>query len=314
MSALFPSFYALLEQVIDYAGMFPPARLPLEPALRNFVRYQVWPARWMLARFILPVGKLGEVGALIETGLMRDDVLGFSVLGRGNMEGFREGVLDEIEAMKAFRARWGERVRVEAFETRCPDGDALVEVVPWLREAEVRPFFEAPFGPGWEARAAGLIRALAEVGGEAGFKLRTGGVTAEAFPSVAQVAWALCACREAGVPLKCTAGLHHPVRSLRGEVGTKMHGFLNVFVAGTLAWARGLDQVEVAQILAEEDPAEFVFTAREVAWGGVRASVEEVENARRVFMLSFGSCSFEEPKEDLEALGYGVSYPGLIKP
>ncbi|MCB9136476.1 MAG: hypothetical protein H6636_13700 [Anaerolineales bacterium] len=314
MNALFPSFYALFEQVVDYAGLFPPASLPLEVAIRNFIRYQAWPEQWMLARFIVPVAKLGELGALMEAGLSWEGTLKFSVLGGGNVEGFRAGVVEEIKAVEAFRARWGTRVQVEAFEARCPEGKTLFAVEPWLREAGLRPFFEVPFGPGWEARVEGVIRALAEVNGDAGFKLRTGGVTAEAFPSVEQVAWALCQCQEARVPIKCTAGLHHPVRCFREEVGTKMHGFLNVWMAGILAWTRGLDQAEVAQILAEEDPAEFVFSVREAGWRGRRATKSEVESARQAFMVSFGSCSFEEPKEDLEALGYGLGKSGLIKP
>lgn len=313
MNTLFPSLYTLLEQGIDYAGMFPPARLPLETALENFIRYQTWPERWMLARFIVPAAKLGELDAFLDTALKWEGALRFSVLGSGITDDFIAGVVAEVRAVEAFRTRWGAQVQVDAFETRCPNGEALSEVTPLLCEAGLRPFFEAPFGPGWALRAEELIRTLSAVGDGAGFKLRTGGVTADAFPSVEQVAWTFCACRDAGVPLKCTAGLHHPVRSYRAEVGTKMHGFLNVFVAGTLAWARGLDQAEVGQILAEEDPAEFVFTAREVAWREVRVSVEEVKSARQAFILSFGSCSFEEPKDDLESLGYGLLKSSLIK-
>jgi hypothetical protein len=302
-----PSLFALLDEGLDYAGMFPPASLPLEAAMRNFIRYQAWPERWMLARFIVPAAKLGELAQLIEEGLAWDGTLAFSVLG--GAEGFREGAMVED-----FRIRFGKRVRVEVYETRFPRGEgvaareALAEVMPVLHGAGLRPFFEAPFGPGWEARAGTLIRALA---GEAraGFKLRTGGVTAEAFPSVEQVAWAVCACRDAGVPMKCTAGLHHPLRSFRAEVGTKMHGFLNVFVAGVLAWARGLDHAEVGQILAEEGTGGFAFETMGLAWRGRRATISEIEAVRRGGMLTFGSCSFEEPKEDLEALGFG-----LIKP
>ncbi|NUM46279.1 MAG: hypothetical protein HUU38_16370 [Anaerolineales bacterium] len=312
---IFPSLFSLLHQVIDYAGLFPPADLPLETAMQNFIRYQAWPERWMLARFILPTAKLGELTQLCEGGLTWEGTLGFSVLGATNPAMFRAGVAQDVAMVKDFRARFGARVRCEVYETRFLNMERketalgmLEEVIPILTEAGMMPFFEAPFGKGWEARAEALIQALAEVSSplRAGFKLRTGGVMANAFPTPEQVAWALCACREAGVPLKCTAGLHHPVRSFRAEVGTKMHGFLNVFVAGVLARARGLDQAEVGQILAEEDPAGFAFSATEVAWRGWRATTAEVEAARREGIISFGSCSFEEPKEDLGALGLSL--------
>jgi hypothetical protein len=80
-------------------------------------------------------------------------------------------------------------------------------------------------------------------------------------------------------------------------------------VAGVLAWARGLDHAEVGQILAEEGTGGFAFETMGLAWRGRRATISEIEAVRRGGMLTFGSCSFEEPKEDLEALGFG-----LIKP
>lgn len=315
MNPVLPSLYTLLSQVIDYAGLFPPADLALEPAMQNFIRYQTWPEKWMLSRFILPAVKLDALAKLIEAGLAWEGELGFSVLGRADPAMFRAGVAQDVEAVKGFRARFGERARLDVYETRfiavtrkeTAEG-MLAEVLPILTGAGLIPFFEAPFGAGWEARAEALIQALAEKPAEAwaGFKLRTGGVTASAFPSPEQVAWAVCLCRDLGVPMKCTAGLHHPVRSFRPEVGTKMHGFLNVFVAGVLAWATGLDQAGVSAILEEEDSAGFEFTATEVGWRGQRVSVAEVEKVRREGILSFGSCSFEEPKEDLERLGLGL--------
>ena len=70
------------------------------------------------------------------------------------------------------------------------------------------------------------------------FKLRCGGLEAAAFPSPEQVAFTLDTCRSAGVPLKFTAGLHHPLRHLDPGLQTPMHGFVNVLAAGALAHAR----------------------------------------------------------------------------
>ncbi|HNB52400.1 MAG TPA: hypothetical protein PK530_10675 [Anaerolineales bacterium] len=62
----------------------------------------------------------------------------------------------------------------------------------------------------------------------------------------------------------------------------------------------------MSEILEEEDAAGFEFTATEVGWRGQRVSLAEVEKVRHEGILSFGSCSFEEPKEDLERLGLGL--------
>ena len=56
MSAAAP-LHALLERSIDYAGLFPPASLALEPALRNHAGYVLTSDSWMLGAFILPVAQ-----------------------------------------------------------------------------------------------------------------------------------------------------------------------------------------------------------------------------------------------------------------
>ena len=55
--AVSASLRALLNQAIDYAGMFPPCALALEPALRNQASYVRSSEVWMLNGFVLPVGQ-----------------------------------------------------------------------------------------------------------------------------------------------------------------------------------------------------------------------------------------------------------------
>ncbi len=126
---------------------------------------------------------------------------------------------------------------------------------------------------------------------------------ADAFPFPEQVARAIAAARDAGVPMKATAGLHHPVRHYNGGVQTKMHGFLNVFGAGVLAVTHGLSVEQIQNILEDEDPASFIFDESGFAWKNIHASNEQIARARQN-VVSFGSCSFDEPREDLQALGF----------
>ena len=48
------SLHALLEGLIDYAGLFPPAELDMERAVRKYIGFRTEAESWMLARFVLP--------------------------------------------------------------------------------------------------------------------------------------------------------------------------------------------------------------------------------------------------------------------
>ena len=301
------SLKMFLSQIIDYAGLYPPANLPLEEAFANFVLYQQAEEAWMLSRFIIPAKRLEELPRFYGS-------LAFSVLGRGGKDAkeFLENLKLDIEDVRAFRDMHGADVLVDMFEVALPasvleDSESAHDVVNSATEAlnmnGLTVFSEAPFGDGWHARAGRLMRVLRKFKDRhVGFKLRTGGVIADAFPSTEQVAWAIASARDAGVPMKCTAGLHHPIRHYNESVQTKMHGFLNVFGAGVMAVVNNLSVEQIQSILEDEDPANFVFDESGFQWKGLRIATPGVLHARNQF-VSFGSCSFDEPLEDLRALG-----------
>ena len=134
-----------------------------------------------------------------------------------------------------------------------------------------------------------------------GYKLRTGGVTADAFPNSVQIARALLASTKHHVPIKFTAGLHHPVRQFRDEVKTEMHGFLNVLGAGVLSAEHHWDEAQTIEMLEDQHPNSFEFHDTVFAWRDWEITIDRIK-ARRKFVTSFGSCSFDEPREDLRAL------------
>jgi hypothetical protein len=59
-------------------------------------------------------------------------------------------------------------------------------------------------------------------------KFRTGWTSAEQYPDEAELASAIKAVVDAGVPFKATADLHHAVRSIDPETGLEQHGVLNL--------------------------------------------------------------------------------------
>jgi hypothetical protein len=305
MSSPKSSFQIFMAQILDYAGMYPPANLPLQEAFKNFIVYQTDPHAWMLSRFVVPAKRLSELPAF-------DEKISFTTLGRGgkDMEEFLANIHLDIADIRAF-ADVHPTASVDMYEVALPassltDKFSANEIVTRAAEAlnknGITVFFESPFSEGWEGRTEKLLRALRKVKDKhVGFKLRTGGVTAEAFPSPEQIAQAIIQTREAGVPMKCTAGLHHSIRHFNSSVNTKMHGFLNVFGAGVLAFANGISQADIQSILEDEQAENFVFDENGFAWNDLRVVSSEIQRAR-LFATSFGSCSFDEPKEDLQKL------------
>ncbi|HXG09880.1 MAG TPA: hypothetical protein VNK04_08840 [Gemmataceae bacterium] len=309
------SLRALLAGVIDYAGLFPPAQLPLDQAIRNYARYRTGPDAWMLGRFVIPAARLAELPPYCN----EVAPLKLSVLGRGGgmTREPLQGMADDLETILAFHRDWGERAAIEALELpladevvqptqkKDPQG-GLAGLTTALEKAGLPlkiTYFEINPGPDWRTRFDLLSAILvADPSRRLGFKLRTGGLHASAVPAVADVSFVLTACCRNRVPLKFTAGLHHPLRHFDAGLQTKMHGFLNIFVAGVLAHARRLDEDQVRPIIEDEDAGHFGFDDDGLHWKDLRAATEEIVTARR-WVTSFGSCSFDEPRDDLRALG-----------
>ncbi len=293
------SLKALLTQAIDYAGLFPPAELALEPALQNQAGYLRSAELWMLGAFVLPIAQFEaarpHLGQFTPEHPLRISALGPKT-ARANA--FREALETAADAIKTLLAEHKGAVRVDQFEMLLPPGpveDSLGAARAILGDLALNLFWEAPAD-----EAATTIEALA--GSGAGFKLRTGGVTAEAFPSGEQIARALVATVRHQVPIKFTAGLHHPVRLFHESVKTKMHGFLNVLGAGVLAAEYRWSESQTQEMLAEEKGAAFAFDDETFRWRDWKIAATQI-TARRRLVTSLGSCSFDEPRDDLRALG-----------
>jgi len=291
------SLHALLQHSIDYAGLFPPAELALEPALENQSAYVRSADSWMLGTFVLPIGKFAAAAshfALFDS----EHRLRISALGpkTTNASEFEQAL---SEAAKAIKSLSGARpaVLVEQLEMPLPPGsihESLGAAKALLSDLELKIFWETPAD-----LAVETIEALVSAG--SGFKLRTGGVTADVFPSSRHLARSLVASGGCRVPIKFTAGLHHPVRLFHPSVQTKMHGFLNVLGAGVLAAEHSWTEEQTAEMLNDEEPGSFLFDDARFAWRDAEISTERI-NARRKLVTSLGSCSFDEPRDDLRAL------------
>src|SRR5438876_121406 len=296
------SLQALLAYSIDYAGMFPPCSLALESALQNHANYVRSPEAWMLNTFVLPVEQFDAAKELLSP---FDPLHPLRVAALGpktaNAEAFLEALEKADTAIRSLSSNV-DLISISHLEMFLPRDVALTS----MEEArsllgDLPVFWETP-----RNRAEQTIALLSEYNSGAdlatfGYKLRTGGVTADAFPTSAQIAGALVAPATHQLPIKFTAGLHHPIRQFRDEVKTKMHGFLNVLGAAVLAAEHRWDAHQTSIMLEDENADSFSFTDDFFAWRQWKISIERLQY-RRKFVASFGSCSFDEPRDDLRAL------------
>jgi hypothetical protein len=298
------SLRALLAGTIDYAGLFPPASLSLEPAVKNYAEYLRTDDAWMLGTFVLPVGQFDDVSAFLN-GFDVQHRLRVSALGAKteHASDFGTALSSTAKAISDFNRRHGAVAGITQIEMPLPnDATASVtQAAEALENLQVPVFFEAPADAAERTIAQLAEHRLATGSTLVGFKLRTGGVIASAFPSSVQIARALVAAVEHRVPIKFTAGLHHPVRQFHSSVQTKMHGFLNVLGAGVLAAEHGWDVQQTARMLEAESSSEFTFSDDAFTWDRWEIATERVI-AHRKLVTSLGSCSFDEPREDLRGL------------
>lgn len=298
------SLRALLERSIDYAGMFPPCSLGLEPALENQARYVRLQDNWMLNAFVLPVGQFDTVRQFLSQ-FDPAHPLSISALGpkMSDATAFAEAIELTDEAIRSLSKHNVDLIRITQLEMFLPE-DVDLSLLGEVRSiiGDLVCFWEAP-----AERAERTIALLSEHNSNAdqptfGYKMRTGGVTADAFPTSGQIASALVEPTTHQVPIKFTAGLHHPLRQYREEVKTKMHGFLNVLGAAVLAAEHKWDAAQTVAMLEDEQVHSFKFDDEFFAWRDWKIDVRRTTD-RRKFVTTFGSCSFDEPREDLRALG-----------
>lgn len=291
----------LLDNLIDYAGLFPPAELTMAEAVRNYAAYRQSEHNWMLGKFIVPASRLEEFEQAAASCWPRDGEAVFwklSALGGTNLN-------DDLAQINRFSQchSFGEKDAVVLIDTiefkasTVAEIEAAIQMMP----ATLTCFIEIPI-------ADDPTKLLQAIGAEGAFaKVRTGGVTADAFPTSQNLARFIATCAEEDVAFKATAGLHHPLRSMNrltykaDSDSAMMHGFLNVFLAAAFA-QNGASVEQLAEMLEETSPEAFRFKDGCVYWRDEMLVVGHIRNARHLFSLSFGSCSFTEPIEDLQRL------------
>jgi hypothetical protein len=283
----------LVSGLIDYAGLFPPAALDVKTVVRNYAEYADGEESWALGRLIVPVDRLSEFTDAFNEVCCDERAKAWvlSVLSSNNP-------IDDAARIAAFTQGAALIDTIELKATGPEDAERLLTGLSESLTAYVE------FAP---QKTSEMLPVLTRHGARA--KIRMGGLTPDSFPNVETVARFAIDCADAQVPFKATAGLHHPVRGVyqltdaANSPSGKMHGFVNVFLAATLAWL-GKEEELIVETLQEESPAAFRFTEDTVSWHRNALTGGQIGTMRRDFGTDFGSCSFVEPIEDLKALGW----------
>ena len=306
--------HPLLAGLFDYAGLFPPARLPLGAAAAAYAAHRAGPEAPFVCRFVVPARDAAAL-ATADVGGTAEAPVRLALVGTGgaDTDAFFAAFEADLDALAPVFAG-APPLSPDVYEVRLPDdvvaepgkAGALVERVHVALAtsglAGLALAFEVPLhGPGPDA-----LPALAEILGtqEATLKLRTGGPAPTDAPTPDALAAAVGAAREARVRFKCTAGLHHPVYApAGGPDGGPRHGFLNVFGGAALLHAGEIGPDALADVLRDDDPGAFALGADgSFTWRDRTASADAVRAARG-WATGFGTCSVDEPVADLRALG-----------
>ena len=289
--------------LIDYAGLFPPAELPMNAAISEYAQARSGGHAWMLARFITGESRLnelldcaGEPFAISAIADCANDRGWF-----GSLQGALARIAEKVAA----------GANIEMLEVPLPKllslretyDAAIGQFAAAASQAGLRSipsFIELPRDERSQALLPDAVASMARH--RLGAKLRCGGANANAVPSSLEVASFLQAVTGENVAFKATAGLHHPVRGYDENRGFVMHGFLNLLTAAALAReGRGTD--ELIAVLDDDVAENFAFDNDGLLWKKQRISADALAATRREGFISYGSCSFEEPVTDLRALG-----------
>lgn len=289
------SVRSLFAQVIDYAGLFPPASLSMEDAIDEYLRHLAAPEAWVVTAFICPSSRLAELESA-----RGDRFLDLILLSNER--------LDSDEVISAIqRARSLQGVRYRGWEGKIPhEVVERQEVAALLQRCEVEAgahaYLEVPLAGDLRATLPAALEAICE-DGRFMAKLRTGGTTPDLVPSAEAVSLFLLECARRSLPLKFTAGLHQATSHYDAAVGAHLFGFLNALLGAMFAFIGAVhNEEELIELLTEVEASSFSFDDDSVRWRDKRLTVDQIRDARSL-VRSFGSCSVVEPIKALQALG-----------
>lgn len=289
-----PSLKHFMSGILDYAGRFPPASLPLDTALSRYQTYQQTDERWILGKFVIPDTELASIKT--------SDNISFSVI---LSEPDSDAPSDSIRSFAS---------HIVSFETRLPADSSTIDHISSFLDITIKKiessgienttlFVESTLPDLIDADILAINKFRRNTGHTIGYKLRCGGAQPAVVPDPKQVCTAIRSCINNDLPLKFTAGLHHPFRNYSDTLGVMQYGFINMFAAALLGFGGLLTDADLKICLMDQKESNFKFNDTGLSWNDHTLDAEGIQQLRHEKVISFGSCSFEEPVNGLKQIG-----------
>lgn len=269
----------LLTGLVDDAALFPPVHAPMSDAVGSHLAQRDGERADLVGVFLCPASRLPELITELNKAKPSTPVALSLVIDTG-----LGGVPKAVSIVES-RAELLQLAMVEMPAPGDVDEVWLERVAEFVPEDAVRVVEPRRGGESW----LDGVRRVTEHGYRP--KLRCGGTSKENFPSVEEVADFLAVVSHGGTSFKATSGLPSAVRFTDADTDLTHHGFLNLMVAT----ARALAGKDVREALGSTDGAALAEEANALS--------EPAARAVRAVFASYGSCSLDDPIDDLRALG-----------
>ena len=190
------SLRTFMNGLIDYAGLFPPADLPLNEAISEYISQIKSDNSQMLSRFIIHTSKLDELDEFLplfeDIGPLRLSVLG----GGGNSDDEYLNKIDQnITNINDYREKHGNKIEIDVIEckmpTNSPAKSTMEKATTSLNKnglTHYHEFAELPYvginysteqdESSWEQDITPTVKLISKLD-NAGIKLRCGGIVKE---------------------------------------------------------------------------------------------------------------------------------------
>lgn len=323
------SLEQLLFESIDYSGFFLSEETGLRDALRSYVDGTNSEHLWLLSKLVLPHHEIPKLGAFENRKNELKGPLSLCITGpeTTTLTDFKNVIRSiEQEIVSAHSGYPGE-VRTNILELKLPSNSvenlnveelvkSLEAVVMSATHSKLLPhrvYFEVP-GDSFDSDIVKKITKVIAVHNKSilkrkidnylfsGLKINCGENSLLPTPDARFLADVMLYARDANVAVKFSGGTNSSFSSIGETSKSFAHGFINIFVAGMLAYTQDLDIDETIEVLEDQNPENFTFEEGYLSWKNLKAPSMEVKMLRMLSLTSFSSKSLSSPIKQLKEL------------